>query len=96
MKAVHVFVSGSVQQVGYRQACRSIARSLDLGGWVRNLSDGRVEFFAQGEGEAVDHLITWAWAGPGGARVSGVETDTVSVDRTLTDFFIQSNPRWPR
>ena len=96
MKAVHVFVSGSVQQVGYRQACRSIARSLDLGGWVRNLPDGRVEFFAQGDEESVDRLVTWAWAGPGSAGVSGVETDTVSVDRTLTDFFIQPNPHRPR
>lgn len=91
-KAVHAFVSGRVQQVGYRQSCRSKARSLGLVGWVRNLRDGRVELFAQGEAEDVDRLITWAWAGPSAARVTGVESDNAASDRTLTDFFIQPNP----
>lgn len=91
-KAVHAFVSGRVQQVGYRQSCRSVARSLDLVGWVRNLRDGRVELFAQGEAGNVDELIDWTWSGPGAAQVAGVESDTVAMDRTLTDFFIQPNP----
>ncbi len=47
-KAVHAFVSGQVQQVGYRQGCRQMARSLGLVGWVKNVADGRVEIFAQG------------------------------------------------
>jgi acylphosphatase len=94
-KAVHVYVTGAVQGVGYRQACRQVARSLDLVGWVRNLSDGRVEIFAQGADKAVDRLLDWVWAGPAGARVVGAESDVVAPDVTLTDFFIQSNPaRW--
>jgi acylphosphatase len=92
MKAVHVFVSGSVQGVGYRQGCRQMARSLDLVGWVRNLSDGRVEIFAQGPDEGVNQILEWVWAGPAGARVAGVESDVLAPDATLTDFFIQSNP----
>lgn len=92
MKAVHVLVVGYVQGVGYRQGCRSTARSLDLVGWVRNLSDGRVEVFAQGANEAVDRLLDWVWAGPSGARVTGVESDVVAPDITLTDFFIQPGP----
>lgn len=81
-----------MQAVGYRQTCRSVARSLDLVGWVRNLDDGSVEIFAQGGDEQVDLLVDWAWAGPSLAAVTGVETETVAVDRTLTDFFIQPNP----
>lgn len=91
-KAVHVFVAGRVQMVGYRQSCRRVARSLGLVGWVRNLRDGRVEFFAQGNAEGVDRLITWSWAGPSSAEVTGVESDNVGRDATLTDFFIQPNP----
>lgn len=92
-KAVHALVSGRVQGVGYRQGCRHTARSLDLVGWVRNLADGRVELFAQGRDESVDRLLDWVWAGPAGARVTGVETDVVATDVTLTDFFIQPNLR---
>lgn len=92
-KAVHVVVSGRVQGVGFRQGCRQAARSLDLVGWVRNLADGRVELFAQGPDQRVDRLLDWVWAGPSGARVTGVESDVVATDVTLTDFFIHANPR---
>lgn len=93
MKAVHVFVKGRVQGVGYRQGCRSTARSLDLVGWVRNLADGRVELFAQGSDDGIDRLLDWVWAGPSGAGVLGVETEVVAPDATLTDFFIQPDQR---
>lgn len=92
MKAVHVLVSGQVQGVGYRQGCRHVARSLDLVGWVRNLRDGRVELFAQGDDDGVARLLDWVWAGPSTARVNGVESDVVPTDATLTDFFIQPGP----
>jgi acylphosphatase len=91
-KAVRALVSGRVQAVGYRQGCRHVARSLGLVGWVRNLADGRVEIFAQGTAEGVDGLLEWAWVGPSAAVVTGVESDMVAPDGTLTDFFIQPNP----
>jgi acylphosphatase len=91
-KAVLAHVSGQVQQVGYRQACRQVARSLGIVGWARNLSDGRVELFAQGEPDAIDRLVEWLWSGPALAIVTGVESDVVALDRSLRDFFIQPNP----
>ena len=91
-KAVHAFVSGRVQQVGYRQACRQVARSLGLVGWVRNVADGRVEVFAQGDADGVDRVVAWLWAGSAMALVTGVESDVVASDMTLRDFFIHANP----
>lgn len=93
MKATHAHVSGRVQAVTYRQTCRQTARSLGLVGWVRNLPDGRVEVWAQGDDEACDRLVDWLWAGPPAASVTGVEADTVAPDPTLRDFFIYPNPR---
>ncbi|HLT95950.1 MAG TPA: acylphosphatase [Acidimicrobiia bacterium] len=93
MKAVHAFVSGRVQGVYFRQSCRQTARSLGLVGWVRNLRDGRVEVWAQGDPEACDRLVDWLWTGPARAEVTGVEADTVAPDTTLRDFFIQPDPR---
>lgn len=92
MKAVALRVTGRVQGVYYRQTCRSEARSLDLVGWVRNLADGSVEILAQGEPSAIDKLIDWAWSGPSGAVVSGVESETVATNDNLHDFHVQPGP----
>lgn len=88
MRALHAFVSGVVQGVWFRQATRRMGRSLGLMGWVRNLPDGRVEVFAQGEDDQVEQLLQWLWAGPPGATVSGVESHDVATDSSLQDFLI--------
>lgn len=50
MKRLHVFFSGNVQGVGFRFTCRDIAeRFKNISGWVKNLSDGKVELVAEGE-----------------------------------------------
>ncbi len=92
-KAVHGFVTGQVQGVGYRQACRRMARSLDLVGWVRNRRDGRVEVHAQGADDSVNQIIDWLWQGSSSAHVTGVETEIIAMDDTLTDFFIQPDEK---
>lgn len=69
----HVFVSGLVQGVNFRWYTVEHARSRGVGGWVRNLPDGRVEAVFEGEREAVASMVEWCEAGPRHARVSGVE-----------------------
>ena len=49
MTALHVRISGRVQGVGFRWSVRHIAKGFDLTGWVRNLTDGRVELQVNGE-----------------------------------------------
>jgi acylphosphatase len=44
-----VYYSGDVQGVGFRYTARSLGRDREVGGFVRNLSDGRVELVAEGE-----------------------------------------------
>lgn len=90
MRAIHAYVSGTVQGVFYRQTCRQTARRLELLGWVRNLPDGRVEVWAQGPDGAVDELEQWLWAGPQHARVTGVEAHDVPPDTNLQDFLVSN------
>ena len=50
--------SGTVQGVGFRYTTVNIARRFpDLGGYVKNLSDGRVELVAEGEGQSLNALL---------------------------------------
>ena len=84
--AVHVFVSGRVQGVWYRQSAAEQARARRVSGWVRNLADGRVEIWAEGRREDVDAFLAWCRTGPRHARVSGLEIqDTAPVGSTGFD-----------
>jgi acylphosphatase len=56
------------------------ARRLGLEGWVRNLSDGRVEILALGPQDRLDALENACHAGPPAARVSAVARSLASDD----------------
>ena len=71
--ARHVFVSGRVQGVGFRWSTCDRARELALDGWVRNLADGRVETWVEGDAESVRAMLAWLRNGPPAARVTGLE-----------------------
>ena len=73
MPRTHVWVSGRVQGVWFREACRREAEQRGVAGWVQNLADGRVEAVFEGPADAVEALVEWCRVGPPRARVSGVE-----------------------
>jgi len=59
-----VLISGQVQGVYFRDACRRLALQHGVTGWVRNLPDGRVEAVLEGPPEEVHRLVDWAHHGP--------------------------------
>lgn len=65
----HVWVSGRVQGVFFRQQTARLARDRGLGGWVRNLPDGRVEAVFEGSKAMVEQLVEWTATGPPHAHV---------------------------
>ena len=52
-----VFYSGRVQGVNFRYTTETIASRLPVTGFVRNLSDGRVEMVAEGDDADLDRLM---------------------------------------
>jgi acylphosphatase len=72
---VHVFVSGDVQGVLFRQAIADKANEQGVTGWVRNLPDGRVEAVLEGPRDEVYRVVGLCRAGPKGARVANVQVD---------------------
>jgi acylphosphatase len=73
VKRVRVTVSGRVQGVFFRATCARLARDAGLGGYVRNLPDGRLEAAFEGEQLAVDAMVEWCRTGPDLALVESVE-----------------------
>ena len=53
-----VYYTGHVQGVGFRYSVQRIAANLDVTGFVKNLSDGRVWLVVEGKPEEVDSLLT--------------------------------------
>jgi acylphosphatase len=56
-KAVMVYYSGKVQGVGFRATAAEIAKDYPVTGWVKNLSDGRVQLLAEGPDDAVEKFL---------------------------------------
>lgn len=79
--------SGRVQGVGFRYFVKRQAQVEQLGGYVRNLADGRVEFQLRGEPAAVARVIEQIRSGPAYARVDQVtieDIDDIDADPEFT------------
>jgi len=66
-------IGGRVQGVGFRYFAREAGVGEGVDGWVRNLMDGRVEAWAEGEADAVERFERRIRSGPASARVGHVE-----------------------
>ncbi|MGD2181100.1 acylphosphatase [Lusitaniella coriacea] len=71
----HVWISGTVQGVGYRYSTAIQAKQLGVRGWVRNLPDGRVEAMFEGDRAQVEQMINWCNRGPSAAVVQNIEVE---------------------
>ena len=87
-KRAHIFFSGRVQGVFFRDHTQKLALSLGLKGWVRNLPDGRVETLVEGDEESILTLITKMKKGPPLARVDSVHTEWEDYLGEFSDFQI--------
>lgn len=89
MIRVRVFSSGRVQGVYFRVWTRSQARDLGLTGWVKNLSDGRVEAIFEGPENKVNKMIEKCKIGPKIAKVEKVETKKEKATGEFQSFEIE-------
>jgi len=82
MQVLKILVEGRVQGVGYRHYIYTKARRLLLKGYVRNLSNGKVEILAIGDGSAIAELIKYAKKGPTLSWVYNAQVFTIEEDMT--------------
>ncbi len=87
-KRAHLFISGLVQGVFFRDHTRRWAASLGLTGWVRNLDDGRVEAVAEGPEADLQAFLSHVRQGPPRARVEDVHVEWGPWRGEFKDFVI--------
>lgn len=86
-QAKRFYVSGRVQGVGFRFFAERTALSLGVGGYVRNLFDGRVEVYAVGSAEQMDAMKSALQRGPRMAAVDRVDEQDADILREYANVF---------
>ncbi|MEW5961463.1 MAG: acylphosphatase [Chloroflexota bacterium] len=56
---MRILIEGRLQGANFRYNTQRQARKLELGGFVRTLSDGRIEIEVQGDEPQVAQMLAW-------------------------------------
>ena len=72
-KSLRLYLNGIVQGVFFRDFIKENAERLNVKGFVRNLEDGRVEIFLEGDNEPVDVMTELCKKGPKHCQVQSAE-----------------------
>lgn len=86
MVEMHCLITGRVQGVSYRTYVQESATSLNLVGFVKNLSDGSVLVVAQGYPDILKEFVEYLYEGSLLAEVSSVSIDWQSPSKTFIEF----------
>lgn len=71
-KSLRIYIDGTVQGVFFRNFVKENAERHNVKGFVRNLEDGRVEIFAEGDSEDVNKMVEVCRKGPKHAMIKKV------------------------
>jgi acylphosphatase len=88
MKTYHYLISGLVQGVCFRHYTVREAERLEISGTVRNMPDGSVEVFAQGDDAEIAQFESFLHTGPRSARVEQVKREVFDQVEVFRGFDI--------
>ncbi len=77
MTARRYVVKGRVQGVGFRYFTQKVAQEIGVRGRVRNLPNGAVEVYAEGDVDSMEQFLTGIKKGPSLGFVEDVEVGEV-------------------
>jgi len=72
-KSVRLYIDGTVQGVFFRSFLKENAERHDLKGFTRNLEDGRVEIFIEGDIDSVNKMVDLCKKGPKHSKIEKVQ-----------------------
>ncbi len=87
--AVLLLIHGRVQGVGFRFFAQETAEELGLFGWVRNVPDGSVEAYGEGNREDLEAWIKHLQQGPPLSRVDPIQPAWQTPQGSLEEFSIR-------
>mgnify|MGYP001615943291 CR=1 FL=1 len=72
-KSVRIYLSGTVQEVFFRMFVKENAERYNVKGFTRNLEDGRIEIFLEGDADDVNKMIELCKKGPKHSQIRKME-----------------------
>ena len=72
-KSIRLYITGTVQGVFFRAFVKENAEKLNVKGFCRNLEDGRVEVFLEGDSGEVNKMMDLCKKGPKHSQIKKVE-----------------------
>ena len=85
----HVWVTGHVQNVGFRAFVELVASQVGVTGWVRNVGYDTVEAVAEGERENVERFIEMMKQGPVSSRVDVAKVEWEESTEEFKEFGVK-------
>ncbi len=72
-KALRLYITGTVQGIFFRAFVKENAERYNVKGFVRNLEDGRIEIFLEGDANNVNKMIELCGKGPRHSQIKKVD-----------------------
>ena len=89
MKRINLIISGKVQGVGFRYYTKRTAISLNLKGYVKNLTNNSVEVVAEGAEAEIKQFIEWCKKGPSSSHISDLKINYLPYTGEFKEFEIK-------
>ena len=85
-----VLLDGTVQGVGLRYYTQEKAIELGLTGFVRNLTDGRVEVITEGPADKIEDLLAWFQTGSPQSKVDTIALRYEDPEGGFSSFSVRT------
>ena len=72
-KSLRLYINGVVQGIFFRKFVKENAERYNVKGFVRNLEDGRIEIFLEGNVDEVNKMIELCKKGPRHSKIKKID-----------------------
>lgn len=86
---IRVLLEGQFQGMNFRYHAHQQAKKLGLAGFVRTLSDGRIEIDIQGDPQQVDQMLEWCQQPPHSNHIRTILYREDQPNQRYFDFVVK-------
>ena len=72
-KSLRLYIKGTVQEIFFKSFIKENAERYNVKGFTRNLEDGRIEVFLEGNTDEVNTMVEVCKKGPKHSQIKNVE-----------------------